>query len=88
MCEPSISGVLIELNSYLEQTHVEEELKDGINWNVQVDVHGHAAGPHVLALFEGIDLLPANHREDEEQVRGQCHDLGVDHGDGDPIVAP
>ena len=75
-------------SKYLEQTHVEEELKDGVNWNVEVDVHGHTSGPHVLAFLEGIDFLAANYSEDEEKVGGQCHDLGVNHGNGHPIVAP
>ena len=58
--------LLYKNHKYLEQTHVEEELKDGVNWNVEVDVHGHTSGPHVLAFLEGIDFLAANYSEDEE----------------------
>ena len=62
-------------NSDLEQTHVEVELENGEDWNVEIDVHGHPATPHVLALLDGVDLLPTDHREDEEHVGGQRHDL-------------
>ena len=40
-----------ELFCDFEQTHVKEKLEDGIDWNVEVNVHGHSPAPHVLALF-------------------------------------
>ena len=64
---------------YFEQSHVEEELKDGEYGNVEVDVYGHPAAPHELPLGHGVDLLSANHREDEEHVRGEGHDLEREH---------
>ena len=35
-----------------------------------------------------FDLLSADNGEDEEEVGGEGDDLCVDHGDGDPVVAP
>ena len=77
-----------QLFGHLEQAHVEEELEDGEDGNVEVDVHGHATGPHEGALLHAVNLLPADHGEDEENVGGQGDDLGVHHGDGHPVVAP
>ena len=78
-----------QLFSHLEQTHEEEELEDGEDGNVEVDVErdpsaGHSAIRHRVR----VQLLPADDGEDEEDVGGQGHHLGVDHGDGDPVVAP
>ncbi len=64
-----------ELFCDLEQAHVKEELEHGVNWNVEVNVHRHPTAPHVLALFQSVDLLPTNHGEDEEDISGQGHDL-------------
>ncbi len=52
----------------LQKAHVEEELQNGEDGNVEVNIHGHAAAPHVAALGRGlvVDLLTADHREDEE----------------------
>ena len=46
-----------ELFCDFEQTHVKEKLEDGIDWNVEVNVHGHSPAPHILSLFDGIALL-------------------------------
>ena len=35
-----------------------------------------------------FNLLSAHDGEDEEEVGGEGDDLGVDHRDGDPVVAP
>ena len=63
--------------SYLEQAHVEEELQDCVNGNVEINVHGHPTRPHVLPLLQGVDLLTADHSEDEEHIRSQGNDLQV-----------
>ena len=60
---------------YFEQSHVEEELKDGEYGNVEVDVYGHPAGSHDFTLRHGVDLLPTDYGEDEEHVRGERDDL-------------
>ena len=70
-----ISERIDELFCHLEQTHEEEELKNGINWNVEVDIQWHAATPHVLALFQGINFLTADHREHKKEVSCQGHNL-------------
>ena len=76
------------LASYLEQTHVKEELQNSEDRNIQVNVHGHPTAPHVLPFLQGVDFLSANDSEDEEDIGGQCHYLGVDHGNGDPVITP
>ena len=78
-----------QLFRHLEQTHEEEELEDGEDGNVEVDVErdpsaGHSAIRHRVR----VQLLPPDDGEDEEDVGGQGDHLGVDHGDGDPVVAP
>ena len=35
-----------------------------------------------------LNLLSADDGEHEEEVGGEGDDLRVDHGDGDPVVAP
>ena len=66
-----------ELFGNLEQTHVKEELKDGIDWNVKVNVHGHSPTPHVVALFDGVALLSTDYSEYEKDISGQGDDLCV-----------
>ena len=70
-----ISKRIDELFCHLEQTHVEEELKNGINWNADVNFQWHAATPHVLALSKGINFLSTNHRENKKEVSCQGRDL-------------
>ena len=74
MC--SIHFSVVRIYTYFEQTHVEEELEYRVDWDVEVDVHGHPSGAHVLPLLQGVNLLTSNHSENEEHIRGQGHDLG------------
>ena len=67
-----------ELFCDFEQTHVKEKLEDGIDWNVEVNVHGHSPAPHVLALFDGVALLPSDDGEYEKDISSQGDDLN--HG--------
>ena len=64
-----------ELFCDFEQTHVKEKLEDGIDWNVEVNVHGHSPAPHVLALFDGVALLPSDDGEYEKDISSQGDDL-------------
>ena len=66
-----------ELFCDLEQTHVKEELKDGIDWNVKVNVQRHSPTPHVVALFDGVALLSTDYSEYEKDISGQGDDLYV-----------
>ena len=63
----------------LEEAHVEEELQDGEDGNVEVEVHRKAAAPHEpvpgRVRPQVVDLLSPDHSENEEHVRGQGHDL-------------
>ena len=69
-----------ELLGDLEEAHVEEELQDGEDGNVEVQVHREAAAPHEpvpgRVRPQVVDLLPPDHSENEEHVRRQGHDLG------------
>ena len=65
-----------QLFRHLEQTHEEEELEDGEDGNVEVDVDGDpsACHPHVLPIVahtKALDLLTTNEGEDEEEVGGK-----------------
>ena len=69
-----------QLLGHLEQAHVEEELEDGEDGNVEVDVDGDpsARHPHVLPIVahtKALDLLTTNEGEDEEEVGGKGHHL-------------
>ena len=76
-----------ELLSHFQQSHVEEELEDCVDGYVEVNVQRYTTTGHSLSRII-FDLLSANDSEDEEEVGGEGDDLCVDHGDGDPIVAP
>ena len=75
-----------ELLSHFQQSHVEEELEDCVDGYVEVNVQRYTTTGHPLSMI--INLLSANDGEDEEEVGGEGDDLCVDHGDGDPVVAP
>ena len=69
-----------QLLGHLEQAHVEEELEDGEDGNVEVDVDGDSSArhPHVLPIVahtKALDLLTTNEGEDEEEVGGKGHHL-------------
>ena len=63
-----VSKRVNELFCDFEQTHVKEELKDGIDWNVEIDVHGYTTAPHGLTFFQGINLLPTDHAKNKEHI--------------------
>ena len=72
-----------QLLGHLEQAHVEEELEDGEDGNVEVDVDGDpsARHPHVLPIVAhtiALDLLTTNEGEDEEEVGGKGDHLGME----------
>ena len=77
-----------ELFGNFEKAHEEEELKNGENGNVEIDVERNPAAWHSLVLSIWFDLLSADDGEDEEDVGGEGDHLGVDHGYGHPVVAP
>ena len=77
-----------ELLSHFEQSHVEEELEDCVDREVEINVQNYSVARHPLFSMISLDLLSADNGEDEEEVGGESDDLCVDHGDGDPIVAP
>merc|ERR1719367_1743161 len=77
-----------QLFCHFQQTHEEEELENGEDGNVQIDVERNPSTWHPLTNNLRIQLLSADDGEDEEDVGGEGDDLGVDHGDGDPVIAP
>ena len=71
-----------ELLGDLEEAHVEEELEDGEDGDVEVDVDGNPATghPHILpavAHTEALDLLAPDQGEDEEEVGGKGDHLRI-----------
>ena len=57
----------------LEEAHVEEELEDGEDGDVEVDVDGNppAGHPHILPVVphtKALNLLSTDEGEDEEEV--------------------
>ena len=71
-----------ELLGDLEEAHVEEELEDGEDGDVEVDVDGNPATghPHILpavAHTEALDLLATDQGEDEEEVGGKGDHLRI-----------
>ena len=77
-----------QLLGHLQQPHVEEELEDGVHGEVEVNIQHHPAAGHPLVPLVTLYLLPTHDGEDKEEVGGEGDHLGVDHGDGDPVVAP
>ena len=78
-----------QLFCHFQETHEEEELKNSEDGDVQIDVERNPSAWHPRSFHSvRIQLLPSDDREDEEDVGGEGDDLGVDHGDGDPVVAP
>ena len=75
-----------QLFSHFQESHVEEELEDGVDRDVEVNIERDTTTGHSRSVV--LYLLPANDGEDEEEVGGEGDDLGVDHGDGDPVVTP
>ena len=75
-----------QLFSHFQESHVEEELEDGVDGDVEVNIERDTTTGHSRSVV--LYLLPANDGEDEEEVGGEGDDLCVDHGDGDPVVAP
>ena len=61
---------------HLEPAHVEEELEEGEDWNIEVR--------HLRDL--GVDELSAHEGGEEEGVDCQGDHLGVHQGDGDPVI--
>ena len=66
----------------LEEAHVEEELEDGEDGDVEVDVDGNspAGHPHILPVShtKALNLLAANEGEDEEEVGGKSDHLRIE----------
>ena len=62
---------------HLEEPHEDEELEDGVDWQVEVNVHGLAVGgipevsPSHKARVVHVQLLTSNQTEDEVDVGGQ-----------------
>ena len=83
-----LSMMNFQNESNLEQAHVKKELEQCVNRDVEVNIHWHPTRPHVVASFESINFLSANHCENEEQIGCKCDDLGVHHRDGHPVIAP
>ena len=77
-----------ELFCDLQESHVEEELEDGVDRKEEINVEDYPVAGHPLISVISLNLLSAHYREDEEEVGGEGDDLRVDHGDGDPVVAP
>ena len=78
-----------QLFCYFQETHEEEELENGEDGDVEVDVERNSSAWHPSSFHSvWIQLLSPDDGEDEEDVGGQGDHLGVDHGDGDPVVAP
>ena len=75
-----------QLFGNFQKSHVEEELEDGVDGDVEVNIERDTTTGHSRGVV--LYLLSANDGEDEEEVGGEGDDLGVDHGDGDPVVAP
>ena len=72
----------------LQQSHVEEELEDRVDGKKEINVQHYSIAGHSLVSMISLNLLPSHYGEDEEEVGGEGDDLGVDHGDGDPVIAP
>ena len=99
-----ITKRIYQLFSNLEQTHIEKELENGENGNVEVDVKRNSVAGHSFILAVTLKLLPSDDGEDEENVCCQCDylesivlkllylkeilHLCVDHGNRDPVIAP
>ena len=71
-----------QLLCHLEQAHVEEELEDGEDGDVEVDVDGDppARHPHVFPVVshaKALNLLSADEGEDEEEVGGKGDHLSI-----------
>lgn len=62
-----------EIVTYLEPSCVEEELEEGEDGNVQIQVMSHVA-------FGGIQELPSDQARKEERVDGEGDDLGQREG--------
>ena len=62
---------------HLEPPHVEEELEEGEDWDVEV---------HLVPLvaLRDVQELAAHQGGEKKCVDGECDNLGVDQGDGDP----
>ena len=66
----------------LEEAHVEEELEDGEDGDVEVDVDGNpsAGHPHILPVVphtKALDLLATDEGEDEEEVGSKGDHLRI-----------
>ena len=77
-----------KLFRYFQQSHVEEELEDGVDGKEEINVENNPIAGHPLVSVIAFNLLPADYGEDEEEIGGEGDHLGVDHGDGDPFIAP
>ena len=77
-----------ELLGHFQKSHVEEELENCVDRKVEINVENYSVAGHPLVSMVALDLLSADNGEDEEEVGGEGDDLCVDHGDGDPVVAP
>jgi hypothetical protein len=62
--------------TFLPRTNVLAYLTVSLEPEKNRFVRSWPAAPHVLALLDGVNLLSADHREDEEHVGGQSDDLG------------
>ena len=78
-----VSKGVDQLLSHLEEAHVEEELEDGEDGDVEVDVDGNppAGHPHVLPVVahpKALNLLSTDEGEDEEEVGGKGDHLRIE----------
>ena len=73
-----------ELLGNFEETHEEEELEDGEDGEVEVEVDGHPVGRVLVlpvpygthkTLVVVVQLLASDQTEDEEHIGGQGHHL-------------
>ena len=65
-----ISERIDQLFSNLQQAHIEEELEDGKDGDVEVDVQGNTTTWHPLISAITIDLLSSNNCENKEEIGG------------------
>ena len=77
-----VSKWVDQLLGDLEEAHVEEELEDGEDGDVEVDVDGNPSTrhPHILPIVshtKALNLLAADQGEDEEEVGSKGNHLRI-----------
>ena len=70
-----ISEGIDQLFSNLQQAHVEEELEDSEDRDVEIDIQWDSTTWHPFIFSISFQFLSSNDGEDEEDVGGQCDDL-------------